>query len=708
MLAVRVAVAAVVVLPAACAMGVSFPALGALAGRLPGTAAGYLTRLYATNLLGAAAACVLAPYVFFPLGGLWGGLELCSAINLGVAFFAWQLAEFAPFVRCAEQPAASARAPGLLGLAFLSGLLFFALEVVWTQVIAVVVNSSVYAFSSMLFFVTLGLGLGARSIHRAVESGRQLPELGQVLQRTAMLVVVQSLVWPFIPVSMASIGRHVESFFWAELVRWLHVAGMLLPVAYRFGMLYPLLLRDPRLERDTAARLAGQMGALNSLGCVLGAAVALFALIPGLGSDGSLRLVAALLAACGAALALRGEAAAQRWRRGCFGAMLAAVALLLPGWPPLQYASGINLYFAYDNVTPESRLLFAHEDGYGGVTTVVENPTPAGAPRKVLLTNGKFQGDDGGQTYAQIGFAALPALHLATREDALAIGFGTGQSAAVLRELDFRHLDIAEISPGILEGARRHFPELNRRLFEGARTRIHLEDGRNVLLTTTRRYDLVSIEITSVWFAGATNLYSREFYELVRSRLHKGGVFQQWIQLHHISSREIRSMLGTLRSVFPWVTVWMYGGQGIVLAANEPRGINERSREQVHAYLKSFRGGDPAAAGKMLAALETSLLLDSAGVESYLRPGFEPNTDWNRFIEYATPRYNLSRADWMKTNLAELRSHASAAPPGSPDAIQLRTGGEASESCTGCAAVGRAGAGERAADGRLPRPRAAF
>ena len=87
---------------------------------------------------------------------------------------------------------------------------------------------------------------------------------------------------------------------------------------------------------------------------------------------------------------------------------------------------------------------------------------------------------------------------------------------------------------------------------------VHLkvENGRNVLLTNPRQdYDLITVEITSIWLAGATNVYSREFYDLARKRLRPGGVLQQWLQFHNISPREIESVVATVRSVFPYVAV---------------------------------------------------------------------------------------------------------------------------------------------------------
>jgi len=123
------------------------------------------------------------------------------------------------------------------------------------------------------------------------------------------------------------------------------------------------------------------------------------------------------------------------------------------------------------------------------------------------------------------------------------------------------------------------------------RARLHLEDGRNfLLLDRGGPYDLISIEITSVWFAGATNLYSREFYELAKSRLRPGGAFQQWIQFHHITPRELAVEIATLRAVFPYVSLWSSGGQGMMVATDRPQRLTPERRAYMIERLSGLPG----------------------------------------------------------------------------------------------------------------------
>jgi spermidine synthase len=662
MMAARSVIAAFVVLPAAFSMGLSFPFLSEYASRSTDRAGSPIARLYMVNLFGAASAALLAPYALFPAVGLAGVLIVCMALDSVVAWVAIRhLPEApapAPVARLARRPVEPAHY-SLLAVAFFSGLAFFALEVLWTHLTAVAVNSSVYAFSSMLFFVTLGLGMGARASSRIHERGRETPDVGILFLIASGLLLFQTTLWPGLPGSMASMGQGYTRFFEGEIVRWAHLALQLLPVTFIYGMIYPALFGDARIRKGHAAELIGRMGAVNSAGCVLGALLGSFWMLPALGSELSLCCMTAALALAGLLIIVRGGVSRRLYWAGLGAASIVILSFLAPAWNRLALTSGVNVYFALNNVFADSRLQYFHEDAYGGITTVIDNRHMSGKERQILLTNGKFQGDDGPQRDAQIGFTLLPALHAPQWEDALVIGFGTGHSAGVIKELGFDRLDIAEISPGILQASDRFFQPINYGVLQWPRTRVYLEDGRNVLLTRQHRYSVISMELTSIWFAGSSNLYSLEFYRLAHSRLREGGVFQQWLQFHHLSPREISSILATVRAVFPWVTLWHSGGQGIILAADAPRHLEPEAEERALRFLTRHFGGDDNRAAQYLNTLERSCLLDSSAIDRLASSGPHLNTDWNRWLEYATPLYNMSKEDWNSINRAEFQRWAS-------------------------------------------------
>ena len=57
---------------------------------------------------------------------------------------------------------------------------------------------------------------------------------------------------------------------------------------------------------------------------------------------------------------------------------------------------------------------------------------------------------------------------------------------------------------------------------------LRVDDGRKMMLTP-KRYDVITADITQPIFAGSGNLYSREYFELMRRVLKPGGVVMQWI-----------------------------------------------------------------------------------------------------------------------------------------------------------------------------------
>ena len=306
----------------------------------------------------------------------------------------------------------------------------------------------------------------------------------------------------------------------------------------------------------------------------------------------------------------------------------------------------LNVYFRPSFPRKGTELKYWYEDTASGFVTVVATRGTDGT-LKTLLTNGKFQGNDGGEVSAQIAVALLPCVAVAGRDRALVIGLGTGQSAETVASAGFAAVEVVEIAPGIVAAARAEFAELNRKVLDWPNVEFFLEDGRNHVLRSRASYDLISIELSSVWFAGVNNLYSKEFYELTRARLRPGGVLQQWIQLHHIAETEVLSVLATVRSVFPHASLWVIGGQGIILASDSPIAIRGDMVAALRALPSMARDLALLAGGANLAidALETRVLLDAEDVTHLAEVvggrGVPINTDANRFLEFATPRHNV-------------------------------------------------------------------
>jgi spermidine synthase len=163
----------------------------------------------------------------------------------------------------------------------------------------------------------------------------------------------------------------------------------------------------------------------------------------------------------------------------------------------------------------------------------------------------------------------LPALAVPRVETALVICFGTGQTADAVRRHAPERLASAEISPAVIEAA--PLFERNHGVLDDRRVHVSVMDGRAFLRRTPRQYDLVTLEPMPPNFAGVNNLYSEEFYTLVRDRLRDGGVATQWLPMHLIAPSHMRAIVATFVGVFPESRLWIdpVGGTGILVGGTE-------------------------------------------------------------------------------------------------------------------------------------------
>jgi len=92
-------------------------------------------------------------------------------------------------------------------------------------------------------------------------------------------------------------------------------------------------------------------------------------------------------------------------------------------------------------------------------------------------------------------------------------------------------------------------------LLQNENIRLVANDGRNHLLLSPKKYDVITVDpAPPVWSARTVNLYTEEFFRLCKSRLNADGVMCLWspggLGEDHIS------LIKTFGLVFPNATVW--------------------------------------------------------------------------------------------------------------------------------------------------------
>ena len=641
----RAGLTALVVVVPTVAMGATLPLLSRVVAGERG-----LSGLYAINTFGGASGALLGAYAILPVLGIRGTMSAAALANVAIgaiAFFAGRSSGAAATSRTlpstpSEIPHDHTPAPRAsedderlaLGLAFASGYLVFAAEVVETHLLALLIGNSAYAFGLMLavFLVFLALG-AARTLSFAARHGEAA--LSRGLVAAALSLALTLPLWAELPRLFMFAGHHVSSWAGREATRALAAAAILALPTLWMGSTFPLLLLRVATRLDVASRV-GRLTVANTLGTIAGSILTGYLILPLLGSQGALRAVAVAFAVA----AVVAAPAPARPKVAFAGGAAILLALVLPRWDVARLTSGANVYFTTG--APPDAIEMVREDVHGGVTTVARR-----GDVRTLYTNGKFQGDDGAEITAQRRFAMFPSLFVHTFHRALVIGLGTGTTLGTIAAYPWERIDVAEISPSIVEASRRFYTPQTFDALDDPRVHLDVNDGRNLLLVATEPYDLITMELTSVWFAGAASLYSQEFYALTRARLAPGGILQQWVQLHHLRRRELAVIVRTLRTAFPHVALFVGGGQGILVASDAPlvaSASHLAALEQRPSIQRTLSGAHMVDLFADLVSSEGDLdrFVDTSAEDGEPVP---VSTDDNLYLEYATPKGNVLNYD---------------------------------------------------------------
>ena len=557
--AVRFPLAFALMMVPATAMGATLPVLVKAAFQERQAFGRVLGILYGWNTFGAVAGALLGEAWLIGELGVRGSALAAAGLDAAAAAGALALARTlepsaAPAPAPARRPPLGATELRLLMAAFLSGTIFLALEVVWFRLLSLRIVGTSLVFAVLLAVVLVGISVGgmlaSRWLRVGGRAGPSLPALA--LAAGAAALACYAGFEPFARMATEGVGRGNLAFEPLQVVR-LSVP-LMLPVAVVSGVLFTAIGDAARTGLVGAARTTGMIALANTLGGALGSLLAGFVLLPRLGVEGSLlglssAYVAVALVAWIPRLGVRG--ARPLAAAGLLGAAFASAFVLFPHGAlrrqlPDPYRAG-----------EQSSIVAVRE---GRIQTLVYAASEAfGKPLfYTLFTDGHSMSGTwtGGRRYMK-EFVYLPvALHGDLRK-ALLISYGVGSTAKALTDTaSLESIDVVDISSEILEMSRIIYPDPAEHPLNDPRVRVHVEDGRFFLQTTRERFDLITGEPPPPKNAGVVNLYTREYFALMRSRLTEGGMATYWLPVHSLTASDTRAITRAFCEVFPDCTLW--------------------------------------------------------------------------------------------------------------------------------------------------------
>lgn len=654
LLAVKLVIATVILLPPSFCMGGTLPVLSEYAVRSASSFGRLGALLYACNTAGAAAGAFAAGFLLPPALGFRRSYFVAIALSLAVAVAAWSLGRGASR---GQAPATSvARLPWTLrALAFWSGFAALGLEVLWTQMFTQVLQNSVYTFACILvtFLVALALGsaLAGKLMRANVDPRKALAVLCVV---SGLAVAVSGPLFYGWTGGLGYLGG--RSDFWGYVLRVFGTGALvILGPALVLGAVFPFLFRACEAFVARPGQALGDLVAINTFGAVLGSLCAGFVLLELVGMWGAIWVFAFGYFAIGVRLA-----GADWLRREWIPATAACfvIAVTVPfALPELSVRAG------------ERVLSVRH--GSGAITAVVETSRA----RRIKVNNHYTLGGTGARIAEELQ-AHLPlALH-GRPGSVCFLGLGTGITAGGACPFPVQEIVVCELIEDVVHASREHFADYTRGLFDDARTEVRVEDGRQFLRGTQRRFDVIVADMFIPWRSGVGGMYTLEHFEAGRARLKPHGVFAQWIAAYQVSRAELSIIARTMLEVFPRVTLWRGGFSTRHAALLLVGHASERPFDAASAELTLANVQRPRAEqGANDIPLSPDELLEFYCADlTALRDQFYDvpiNDDDGSIIEYRSPRtHRASRAGgrhWLRDEaLIELLSEWTNAVPTRP------------------------------------------
>ena len=644
-------------IPTFC-MGVTLPLLSKALTRYLGEASFRIAALYALNTLGAALGALVAGLYLIRHYGFETSLHVGAVLNVsamcGAALLAlllrhtayWDIKTDDPEL-CDVKTADETVTTGTVHFTLrtwlliygLSGFIALGLEIVWFRLLGVMLKSTAFTFSIMLAYFLTGLAVGtALGIFFSPRSRHPvhhflLLQAGiaayAVLSLSLLIHVVDQ--WP----SMALLWQYFSSpinfpfaFKLSEatpefIALYFYVVPLLMvPPTLLMGASFPYLQRVNQTSLGDIGKRVGALQAANILGSTLGAIMVGLVFLHYVGSAGTLKI-----------LLLLGVAYWFLLARICTGklqkslAAITGLSIVALGFSVIPSAD--NLWAKLHGTTPENALQAEDNTGVSFIRGNMRHPAATDVSAYFFI-NGVNQSAIPFED-VHTALSMVPAMLHPLPKDILIIGLGSGNTiwAAGGRPETERLVNVEILGSQLKNLVDMH----NLKPYAGVQTLLDdkrfqfvADDGRAWLMRSGQTFDIIETDALRPQSPHSGNLYSSEYFTLLKNHLKPGGYAVNWIP----TGRTIQ----TFRSVFPYtlnIGFWMFIGSDQPIQVDRALALARVKNPVTYDYY-TRAGIDP----EKLLLSELDKIVDQPQ-ERWTQPGLDINYDLFPKDEFEKP-----------------------------------------------------------------------
>jgi spermidine synthase len=286
---------------------------------------------------------------------------------------------------------------------------------------------------------------------------------------------------------------------------------------------------------------------------------------------------------------------------------------------------------------------------YGeGVEAIVSSIKIKGGEQS-FITNGRIEASSHLQALqCQFTLGHLPMLLNKNPRSVLVVGLGSGMTlGATSIHPGVETITLLEIEPKVI-GVAKTFEKYNHHVLDHPKLKIIFNDGRNFLMTSKNKFDVITADPIHPWFRGAGYLYTNEYFKLASEHLLPGGVICQWLPIYEMTPDDLKSVVRTFREHFRYTMLWLTHYDAELVGSNSPILIDEADLDRRIAEPTIFGDLSRVMMGSATDFL-SYFVMGAEGMKNFSNGGIL-NTDNNLYLEFSAP-FSIATPSVMESNV---------------------------------------------------------
>lgn len=501
--------------------------------------------LYGINTFGAFMGTFISTFYFIPSFGF----KLTNSFAVLINIFIFISSLFIPKNEFIEEKYPSLERYNFkkyfLLVIFFMGFSSFGYEILWNRILVLHTGSNVYAYGLVLCNILLGIGAGSLVFPFI---SNKIKDPIRTLGFIELLLGIYTIFQIYIIINFSEILTFFANFKWqnaaTQVFGSLFLGSFILLFFQTFlmGLSFPVSVKILANKNEDPGNIAGKVYGMNTFGCILGTFITGLILISLFGTAKSF-FIMIFINVFLAFFLLKKK----------IEKILTIPVLIFLSFLFFSFPSS-KLFFSASIYKDQENKIIAFKEDLTGAIVVIEKKdglsleingiNVAGTMPELFLIQ-KLQGH-------------IPLLFSKDPEKILHIGLGSGGTLYTVSKHPVEEITVAEISPGIIKISQNYFKKVNDNVFNDKKVKIKVADGRNYVMASKEKFDIILSDSIHPKYQGNGFLYTKDYFNLIYLKIRDGGIVSMWLPLYSMTLKNYKEILKAFSDVFPYVSVWWF------------------------------------------------------------------------------------------------------------------------------------------------------